>query len=113
MAVSPEKINEILNFHTEKREGNGDVDLGSFDGKTRVVYGLRAFEERVMVDPKEPRTGKLRRQPVVSLVTDKGVYPLPYATEIARLPENVIEQVANHLASIRREEDRATWPEDY
>lgn len=113
MAVSPEQINEILNFHTKRKEGNGDVDLGSFNGKTRIVYGLRTIEERLIVDPEEPRTGRLRRQPVVSLVTKTDIYPLPYATVIARLPEDVIEQVADHLASIRREENRATWPEDY
>lgn len=113
MAVTPEKINEILNFYTIRKEGNGDVDLGSFDGKTRLVYGLRAFEERLTVDPREPKTGRLRKQPVVLLVTEKGEYPLPYAAVIARLPEDVIDQVADHLTAIRREENRTTWPEDY
>lgn len=114
MAVSPEKISEILNFHTTRRKGNGDVDLGSFDGKTRVVYGLRAFEERLIVDPNEPKTGRLRRQPVVLLKTREGEYSLPYAADVARLPENVIKQVADHLRSIR-EGSRVThdWPEDY
>lgn len=102
MAVSPDKINEILNFHPARKAGSGEVDLGSIDGSTRVVYGPQTFEERVIVHPEERRTGRLRTQPVVSLITEQGVYPLPYATEIRRLPENVIEQVADRLAAHKR-----------
>lgn len=113
MAVSPEKISEILNFHTNRKAGNGDVDLGTCNGVGRLRYGLRAFGERLTVGPNEPKTGRIRRQPVVTLITEEGEYSLPYATDVARLPENVIEQVADHLRYIRREEDRAPWPEDY
>ena len=103
MGVSVEIAGAIANFRPVEHKSNARTELGTVSTdegvRLNVVHGLFNYRTRFESDPKQPLLDRWTTQPVIALVDAKGgVFPLPYAADVNRLPESLVQQVADRLA---------------
>lgn len=107
MGYSNEVVNAITEFRpADQKSVFARTDLGSVTTVTgdelQLVHGPFNYRTRFIGDPNQPLLYKWTTQPVVALIgREGGVYPLAYAADIKRLPESLVAQVAEKLATAK------------
>lgn len=88
----------ILSFHSKMPKGEQRLNLGAIDKDTHVSYRLCDYQQRAVYLPGEPLvSGSYTRQPVVTLVQGEVITPLPYATDVKALGEDLALKVLDRL----------------